>query len=58
MGHFAAVNWLKSVNEVQRDDGVVAKGGVVDHWSLGALPGDSLENNNWRVQLKASSGQD
>ena len=55
VGHFAVVCRSKFVNEVQRDDGVVAKGSGVDHWFLGALSGDSLEDNKWRVQLKVSS---
>ena len=54
MGHFAAMCRSKFVNEVQRDDGVVAKGSSVDHWFLGALSGDSLADNRWRVQLKVS----
>ena len=54
MGHFAAVCLSKLVNKVQRDDGVVAKGSAVDHWFLGALSDDSLEDNKWRVQLKVS----
>ena len=54
VGHFAAVCRSKLVNEVQRDDGVVAKGSGVDHWFLGALSGDSLEDSTWRVQLKVS----
>ena len=62
MSHFAAVCRSKLVNEVQRDTGVVAKGSSVDHWFLGALSGDSLEDTTWRVQLKvqrlASSFQD
>ena len=39
---------------MQRNDGVVAKGSGVDHWFLGALSGDSLEDTKWRVQLKVS----
>ena len=39
---------------MQRDDGVVAKGSGVDHWFLGALSGDSLEDNKWTVQLRVS----
>ena len=54
VGHFAAVCQSKLVNEVQRDDGVVAKGSSFDHWFLGALSGDSLEDTTWRVQLKVS----
>ena len=54
MGHFAAVFRSKCANEVQKDDGVVVKGSGVDHWLLGLLSGDSLEDNKWRVQLKVS----
>ena len=54
MGHFAAVCRSKLVTEEQRDDGVVAKGSGVDHWFLGALSADLLEDNMWRVQLKVS----
>ena len=53
VGHFAAVCWFKSV-EGQRNDGVVAKSGGVDHWFFDALSGYSLEDNKCRVQLKVS----
>ena len=54
VGHFAAVCRSKFVNELQRNDGVVAKGSGVHHWFLGAFSGDSLEDNKWRGQLKVS----
>ena len=38
----------------QRDDGVVAKGSGIEHWFLGALSSDLLEDNMWRVQIKVS----
>ena len=54
VGHFAAVCRSRLVSEEQRDDGVVAKGSGVDHWFLGALSSDLLEDNMWRVQIKVS----
>ena len=45
IGHFAAVCRSKFVHEVQRDDDVAAESSGVNHWFLGELSGDSLEDN-------------
>ena len=54
MGQFAAVCWSKSVSEVNGAGGSASNDSGVGRWFLGALSGDSDQNDKWKVQLKLS----